>query len=246
MITKSDYSQLNIKTLKRLCKSRQLTGYSRMLKIELINFYNKFLAVRLIQRNFRKYFYKDAVDSITLEPVNYPCFIYRVKTGQLFFYDYNSIIKYIMKSGRVIDPNTRNEYTDFELIRLDAQAKLHFPDKNFKSTYKIKKNENYAKRIRNRENDILTFQLRLDEIQSCIILIITDEIMTWNLNETLIIENIQYRNFNEYVNSIIHELRILFLNLKTYSEFEARCFKQHFLEKIGDSSRYFYDIINRL
>ena len=65
-----------------------------------------------------------------------------------------------MKSGKVIDPNTRNEYTDLELLRLDSEAKLHFPDKNFKSTYKIKKNENYAKRIRNRENDILTFQMR--------------------------------------------------------------------------------------
>ena len=71
-----------------------------------------------------------------------------------------------MKSGKVIDPNTRNEYTDAELQRLDTEAKHHFPTKNFKSTLKIKKNESYARRIRNRENDILAFQMRLDEIKA--------------------------------------------------------------------------------
>jgi hypothetical protein len=215
-----------------------------MKKQQLIDAFNRVVAVESIQRTFRNHFYRNAVDSITLEDVKFPCFIYRVKTGQLFFYDYSSIIKYIMKSGKVIDPNTRNEYTDLELLRLDAEAKLHFPDKNFKSTYKIKRNENYAKRIRNRENDILSFQMRLDEIKSIVLTIINDDILSWNLTGPLVIDNIEYNTFTDYLKSIIRELKILYLNLKSYSEFEARCFKDSFIVEINDRSEYFLNVIS--
>ena len=151
-----------------------------------------------------------------------------------------------MKSGKVIDPNTRNTYTDTELTRLDIEAKLYFPDKNFKSTLKIKKNENYARRIRNRENDILSFQMRLDEIKTCIITIIEDDIISWNITDAIIIENIEYTSFTNYLNSIIHELKILFLNLKSYSLFEGNCYKQSFLSDIGNRSEFFVNIISKL
>ena len=243
MFLKSDYKNLSVVILKKLCKCKYS---SKMKKNELYEEYNKVLAVKIIQQRFRKYFYSNAVDSITLENVSYPCFIYRVKTGKIFFYDYNSIIKYIMKSGKVIDPNTRNTYTDTELTRLDIEAKLYFPDKNFKSTLKIKKNENYARRIRNRENDILSFQMRLDEIKTCIITIIEDDIISWNITDAIIIENIEYTSFTNYLNSIIHELKILFLNLKSYSLFEGNCYKQSFLSDIGNRSEFFVNIISKL
>ena len=151
-----------------------------------------------------------------------------------------------MKSGKVIDPNTRNEYTDTELQRLDTEAKMHFPDKNFKSTLKIKKNESYARRIRNRENDILTFQMRLDEIKQLILTIIEDNILSWNLNEPMVIENIEYPDFNAYINSLIRELKILFLHLKTYSLFESNCYKESFLSDINERSELFQNIILKL
>ena len=151
-----------------------------------------------------------------------------------------------MKSGKVIDPNTRNEYTDTELHRLDTEAKMHFPDKNFKSTLKIKKNESYARRIRNRENDILTFQMRLDEIKQLILTIIEDNILSWNLNEPMVIENIEYPDFNAYINSLIRELKILFLHLKTYSLFESNCYKESFLSDINERSELFQNIILKL
>ena len=147
MFNKSDYGNLTVCVLKQLCRRKKVTNWSKMKKQQLIDTFNEVVAVEMIQRKYRTHFYQNAIDNITLENVKFPCFIYRVKTGQLFFYDYSSIIKYIMKSGKVIDPNTRNEYTDLELLRLDSEAKLHFPDKNFKSTYKIKHNENYAKRL---------------------------------------------------------------------------------------------------
>jgi len=246
MFLKDDLKVLNVTILKKLCKKKSIQNISKMKKTELFEEINKLFAAKIIQKHFRNYFYKNAVDSISLENVSYPCFIYRVKTGKIFFYDYSSIIKYIMKSGKVIDPNTRNEYTDNELTRLDNEAKLHFPDKNFKSTLKIKKNENYARRIKNRENDILTFQMRLDEIKESILTIISDDILSWNLTESLIIDNIEYRNFTSYVNSIIHELKILFLNLKSYSLFESNCYKETFLSDINDRSEYFKNIILKL
>jgi len=244
MFNKTDYSNLSVCVLKRLCRRKKVTNCSKMKKQQLIDAFNRVVAVESIQRTFRNHFYRNAVDSITLEDVKFPCFIYRVKTGQLFFYDYSSIIKYIMKSGKVIDPNTRNEYTDLELLRLDAEAKLHFPDKNFKSTYKIKRNENYAKRIRNRENDILSFQMRLDEIKSIVLTIINDDILSWNLTGPLVIDNIEYNTFTDYLKSIIRELKILYLNLKSYSEFEARCFKDSFIVEINDRSEYFLNVIS--
>ena len=88
--------------------------------------------------------------------------------------------------------------------------------------------------------------MRLDEIKVCILTIIDDNILSWNLTETLIIDNIEYRNFTSYVNSIIHELKILFLNLKTYSPFEANCFKTSFLSDIHNRSEYFKSIVSIL
>jgi hypothetical protein len=250
MILKEDYKILNIKILKGLCKRiAGIHGYSQMTKTKLVQEYNKFLATRLIIYNFRKHFYKNATDSITLEPVTFPCFIYRVKTGKVFFYEYESIIKYIMKSGKVVDPNTRNVYTDSELSRLDSQAKFYFPYKNYKSTLKIKKNENYAKRIKNRENEILAFQMRLDEIKIIVLTIITDDILSWGLNESFIVDNLEYSSLNDYITSIIHELKILFINLKSYCVFEANCFKTDFINKITETGResdFFLKILQKM
>ena len=228
-----DYRFLHVKLLKRLCRNAGIHGYSKMTKKSLFDEYNKFLATKRIVINYRKHLYKNAVDSITLEPVEYPCFIYRVKTGKVFFYEYDSIIKYIMKSGKTIDPNTRNVYTDLELIRLDHQAKHYFPDKNFKSTYRIKHNENYARRIRNRENQILVLQMRLEEISTIIATIIEDDVISWNLTD-IVIENVEYQTFKEYTETLKHELKFLFINLKNYSEFEANCFLTNFKLNLND------------
>ena len=244
MFLERDSKFLTIVKLKRLLKNK-VQNYSKMKKQQLIDSFNKLLAVKMIIKNFRKHFYKNAVDNITLEPVTFPCFIYRVKCGKLFFYEYSSIIKYIMKTGKVVDPNTRNIYTDTELTRLDTQAKLHFPDKNFKSCLKIKHNENYAKRIKNRENEILAYQMRLDEIKTIILTIIEDDIISWNLTN-IVIENVEYRTFMDYLNLIIHELKILFLNLKSYSLFEAACFKTNFINEIKQNENYFLNILQKL
>jgi hypothetical protein len=235
MFIKCDNRFLTVPLLKHLCKSKSIK-YSKLNKDQLIYQCNKLNAVKCIQRCFRNYFYRNAVDNITLESVKYPCFIYRVKTGKIFFYEYNSIIKYIMKSGKVIDPNTRNAYTDLELLRLDTEAKIHCPDSNFKSTLKIKNNEAYARRIKNRENAVMALELRLNELKDLLLNIVESNMLEWeNPNEPIVIENIEYHGIHGYVNSVLHDLRSLFSHLKEYSQFEANCFKTTLLELIPNT-----------
>ena len=242
MLNKTDFKFLTNDILKKLCKKKGIK-VSKMKKQELFESYNELLACKTIQNKFRNYFYKDAIDNITFEEVKFPCFIYRLKTGKCFFYSYDSIIKYIMKSGNVTDPCTRIVYTDTELKRLDTSAKFYFPEKNYKSTLKIKKNENYARRIKNRENEIMSYQMRLDEIKESILTLIENDLLSWNIGP-IYLDNNHYRSIQAYSNTIIHELKILFLNLKSYNQFEANCFKKTFLDQINDT--YFKNIINNL
>ena len=76
-VKNQDYRFLNVKLLKRLCRNAGIHGYSKMTKKSLFDAYNKFLAAKRILVNYRKHLYQNAVDSITLEPVEYPCFIFK-------------------------------------------------------------------------------------------------------------------------------------------------------------------------
>ena len=237
MLNKNDFNCLSVIILKKLCKNKIKCG--KLKKKELISEYNRYLAIKQIQKRYREHFYKNAIDHITLEKVSYPCFIYRTKSKSAsvnfkhYFYEYSSIIKYIMKSGDTRDPMTRAQYSDTDLIRLDTDSKKHFPLCSYKSTLKIKNNVNYARKIRNRENEILSFQLRLDELKEIIIFIISDDIVSWNLNnEPILIDNVEYRSIDSYINTVILELKIIFLNLKKYDTNSANQFKITILEEI--------------
>ena len=224
---------MKLKTLKVFCKKVKIKGYSKLNKQQLQTEYSKYLACLVIQRCYRKWLYRNAVDCITMDPVKYPCFIYCTKFGKLFFYNYDSLIKYIMKTGDTRDPNTRNNYTDTDLIRLDQGAKQHFPEIRYSNTLKIKKNINYAKRIRNRENEILSYQLRLDEIKEIILIVIEMESLEL---ENVLIDNVHYRSIQVYIDTILNELTLLYNNLKVLDPWLANCFKTSFLEKINNNN----------
>ena len=190
----------------------------------------------MIQRAFRYYFYKNATDHITLEPIGFPCFIYRTKSGKNYFYSYDSIIKYIMKTGDCRDPMTRETYSDNDLIRLDTSAKVHFPEIKYRSTYKIKKNLSYARRIRNQENEILSFQMRMDELKEVIFYIISSEMYTWNLgNEPIVVENVEYQSVQSFIQSVFHELKMILDNVRRYDPYVANLFKTQLLENINSN-----------
>jgi len=233
MFLKMDFNILNSKILHQLCKLKKISNYSKLNKKCLVNELNKYFAIKIIQKQFRKHFYKNAVDHITLEKVEYPCFIFRTKIGKCYFYNYDSIIKYIMKTGNCSDPMTRIIYSDDQLIQLDLDAKKHFPNNNYKSTYKIKKNLNYARRIRNRENEIISFQMRIDELKDIILHIIESQIFLWNISEEpILIDNIQYNNINSYINSILHEFKLIIINLRSYDLNLAEYLKKNIIESI--------------
>ncbi len=84
-------------------------------------------SVLKIQRAFRKWFYRNAVCCISLEKVNYPCFIYKT-SGVCIFYDYLTLNRYFKTSNKFIDPKTRNNYTKLEIERFKKELKSHFPE----------------------------------------------------------------------------------------------------------------------
>jgi len=223
-----------LKTLREICKLKKLTNCSKLNKNELIVKLKKYFASIVIQKYYRMHFYKNATDHITLEVVNYPCFIFRTKLGKLYFYNYESIIKYIMKTGNTKDPMTRIQYSDEDLIRLDSEAKKHFPNNTFKSCYKIKKNINYSRRIRNRENEILSYQMRLDEIKTNILIAIESDIFSWDYQEPILLDNIEYPSINSYINSILHEFKLIINNLRSYDRSSAEFYKISFIESINN------------
>ena len=241
MLNDISFKKLTIPHLKNFLKNK-IKGIFKLNKKELFNEYNRYLAIRIIQKRYRLHFYKNATDCITMDSVNYPCFIYRTKFGKLFFYNYDSIIKYIMKSGDTRDPMTRNQYTDDELQRLDTEAKLHFSEIKYRSTLKIKKNENYAKRIRNRENEILSFQMRLDELKQTLLYIIEVEMYYWELDtfddivDSFVIENVEYTSITSYINTILYEFKLNLLNLRNYDQHAESSFKQNILEQINETN----------
>ena len=228
----TEHDKINVTILRKLYKGK-IKNITKLHKSELFLKVNEYIAVKTIQKAYRSYFYKNAEDCITLEKVSYPCFIYRTKFGKLYFYSYDSIIKYIMKTGDVRDPMTRTAYSDNDLLRLDLEAKIYFPHIKYKSTLKIKKNPNYAKRIRNQENEILAFQLRLDELKNNILFIIHAELFSWNIpNEPILIDNIEYRSISVYIVNVLYEFKVILTHLGALNQYQAESIKMAFIEEL--------------
>jgi hypothetical protein len=139
-----------------------------------------------------------------------------------------------MKSGDTRDPMTRNQYTDEDLLRLDQQAKYHFPEVKYCSTLKIKKNINYAKRIRNRENEILSLQTQFNELKTKINCLI--ELDAWVLvdNEPIVIDFMEYNSIHSYINNLFYQLKLVYLNLKNHDQFSANCLKENMIYELNN------------
>jgi hypothetical protein len=143
-----------------------------------------------------------------------------------------------MKTGNTRDPMTREEYSDNDLKRLDSQAKLYFPEIKYRSTYKIKKSLVYAQRIRNRENEILSFEMRISELKQLLIYIIDVDMLNWNLGlEPLLIENVEYQSISSFINSVIHELKLVIANLRAYDSNLAEVIKREILTAISGNPK---------
>jgi hypothetical protein len=140
-----------------------------------------------------------------------------------------------MKTGDTRDPMTRTQYSDEILIRLDSDAKKYLPHFKFKSTLKIKKNPDYARRIRNRENEILNYQTRINEIKESIIIAVDSDILSWTISN-LFIDNVEYPSPINYINSIIYELKILIRNLIFMDNFSGNSLKTEIINELNNKS----------
>ena len=59
----------------------------------------------------------------------------------------------------------------------------------------------------------------------------------WNLgNEPLLIGNVEYRNLDSFINSTIHELKIVLSHLRAYDSYSAELFKTNLLNEIKNSN----------
>ena len=240
MLTQLDFKNITLPFLKRLCK-RVITNYSKLNKKELFIKYNRYISAIVIQKWYRKHFYRNAVDSITFETVSFPCFVFCILPGKFFFYAYDSIIRYIMKSGKTIDPCTRVVYPDNILERLDQAAKLHFPDKKYKSTLKIKKSEIYAKRIINRENEIMAHQSKMNNLKESILELLDNGILDIPLG-SILIRTRNYNSITEYFIELITELKILLVWLKKKEPWSADVF----IELFSTNLSMYPEILNKI
>jgi hypothetical protein len=151
-----------------------------------------------------------------------------------------------MKTGNTRDPMTREEYSDNDLKRLDAQARFYFPEIKYRSTYKIKTSLVYAQRIRNRENEILSFEMRITELKELIVYIINVDMLNWNIGtEPLLIENVEYQSIDSFINSIVHELKLVIANLRGYDSHLAELCKRDLLTDINGNAR-FLELVNEI
>jgi len=234
MFLTTDLSILSVRILRKLLKRAKITNH-RLKKSEMVREYNKYLSAIKIQKVFREYFYRNATDHITFEKTEYPCFIFQTKSGKCYFYSYESIVKYIMKTGDTRDPMTRTQYSDELLTRLDSDVKKYLPHLKFKSTLKIKKNPDYARRIRNRENEILNYQTRINEIRESIIVAVDSDILSWTISN-LLIDNVEYVSPINYVNSIMYELKILLRNLTFMDQFSGNSLRDEIINLLNSTS----------
>jgi len=232
--------KVSLDILKAFCKKARLKQTKT--KKQLLIDYNQYLATRKIQRGFRKYLYHETVDPITLDQVNFPCFIYRTKFGKCHFYAYNSIIKYIMKTGFTKDPMTREEYSGDVLKRLDTQVKIYFPMIKYPSTYRIKISEVYARRVRNRENEIIHYQNRIVQLKGYILFIIESGMESCP-NESIYIENVEYQNVQLFIDRSFHELKMILGYLRIHDTQSVELFKTQLLQETPES---FISLIQQL
>jgi len=247
MLDNRDYKYLKIGLLKKLCKIHKITRISKMNKFELVQTLNTHFAVHTIIKIFRRYIYKNAVDYISLEPVKYPCFIFNAN-GNRYFYNYENIVKYIVKTGDTKDPMTRIQYSDKTLKSIDKHVKLC--KLSYRSVYRIKHDPYYTQRIRNINNEIGIYQTRLNEIKVLFLTGIESDITLLQLTEGFYVENTYYRSPVGYMNTLFNELKIVLTSFSRIDHEQAHEYILGLLEEIktirNQSALKFYNLIINL
>lgn len=154
--------------LKKICKFMHIKKYTGLKKINIILMINKHLSILKIQRWIRKKLSKNESCPISMDRINYPCFVYKpIGTQKLIYYNLSAIKNFLIKSGDFRDPISRDSYTEENLQTMDIIDKYyHKYEKNYKivSVCKASKNTKFYLKMKEKECELLTFERILDAI----------------------------------------------------------------------------------
>ena len=204
--------------LKKKAKCMRLKRYSNMRKKVLLDTIKKELACKKIQKVFR---IKKGINQdkcpISLKPINYPCWVFKVNKNKFVYYNLKPLVEYLLSSGNFRDPMTRVPFSKENLLSIDKTVKSL--KMKYKSVLKFKNNPDFYRRKKIREETINTYSDQIREIISLIRDKIEDMPRVSQLDMELNLSCIYYPN-----------LKTLFRNLSNRSR--RKC-KESFEDSIG-------------
>jgi hypothetical protein len=151
-IIKSYLNNLNVKELKSTSKRIGIKGYSKLNKEPLICNIVMYIAVKKIQRFYRKSRSVNNICPISLDEIFYPCWSKKTISGNIY-YNLEPLANYLISRGDFRDPITRNVYSNDELESIDKLVKK-CNLKIKKSVRKAKDNKKYYKRKKDHEEQV--------------------------------------------------------------------------------------------
>jgi len=200
----SDFANVSIDVLKRLCKLHKLTNYSKLKKKDLFNMLNGHISVIKIQRFFRSSLMgKDATCLISMEPVRYPCYPFKPKGSNYYvYYNLEVFIDYLLQTGDFRDPKTREPYTDEFLKGIDAyKTKLGIKSK---SVYQASQNRNIYKKKKEHEDEIMVLDRCIDEVVSSIVGVMERRVDQYN-DPRNILNNYHFPTYLRYYKKLLQK-----------------------------------------
>jgi hypothetical protein len=149
----------NLKQLRDKCKLYGMKGYSKHNKSALQENIKKFVASKYIQRWYRKMKAFTSICSISMEPTRYPCWPVKQEKGWIY-YNLPDLVDYFLVSGNFKCPISKYIFNSKELKSMDVYVNKVGIKR--KSVYSAKKNPEYYRKIKDKEEqiDILTDQIR--------------------------------------------------------------------------------------
>jgi len=175
--------KFNIKFFKNIAKIYKIKYISSIKKIDLVRLINNYNAARLIQRYFRLKLMTSNECPISFKKLNYPFISFKVNK-KFFYYDFETIINYFIKSDNFVDPCTRDPILDKKIYEINELIKYYYG----KNTNNILITSNM---IKNAELNIITYCI-YDIIRELDILVNKDEI-----------KNILLPRFIYYINYLL-------------------------------------------
>lgn len=231
-------------TLKKICKMLRIKNYSFLRKNELILIINRHHAYIKIQKWVRKILSKGESCSISCEPIKYPCFAFKTPNNILIYYNLSAIRNFLIKTGDFRDPNTRDNYTDSQLLEMDNIYKYHRTlhpitdisednENYFKSVFQASKNKRFYERIKNRELEQLIYERVLDAICEDMVLIINESYIntdTFNTIETMYLYDYKFQFRRLLLRSKTHAKYVIDKNIENFNQLNTCNYGDNFMQ----------------